>query len=382
VKNVDVSGGMIGIHITCTNNSFIQNNSVKNTLSNGLDVSYYVEDSTISDNTVSNAGNVGISPKQSKGGINIVGRAITVSNNTITESGCNGIAYSGDRITIRNNYIDRSCLVLDDCGGIYTVGSDNNIVTGNTVANSIGNFSGTSHKLTQAQGIYLDDFTHNTTVSNNIVSNVDFGIFVHTGHDNTVTGNTVYGARMNGLLINENSTGALPGAVHGNVVTGNVFEALSPDATACYYSTIESATNFGTFGNNRYCHPNSKHVVKNQHVNFTLSAWQRSSGQDLDSTDTKDFCTAPLPTVTFTASPASVESGGHTRLSWASANVISCVAGGAWAGMKAATGSQTVDNVTAIGTYNLTCSGRGGAITKSVTVTVKNLPLVGPNITQ
>lgn len=289
VNNLDVSGGIIGIHISCTNNSSIQNNFVKDTLSNGLDVSYYVNNINISSNTVNNAGNTGLSPKQSKGGINIVGTAITVNNNSIIESGYNGIAYYGDQITLQNNYINRSCLVLDDCGGIYTWGSGNNIITGNTISNSIGNLNGTNNKFTQAQGIYLDDFVHNTTVSNNVVSNTDYGIFVHTGYSNIVTSNTVYGARMNALLINENSTGALPGAVHDNVVTNNIFETISAGATAYYYSTIDTATNFGRYDFNRYYRPNSEFVIQNQSKKYSLYDWQKASGQDYHSTDTKSY---------------------------------------------------------------------------------------------
>jgi parallel beta-helix repeat protein len=376
VKNCDVSGGQIGIYFTGASNSSIQSNSVQNTVSHGIQVTCNVYNIDVANNSVNNAGNVGISPKYAIGGIYLDGTTINAYDNTITNSGYIGLIFYGDLITVRNNVIDRSCLVLDDCAGIYTSSRGSmKTISGNTITNSIGNFSGTAYKSTQAQGIYLDDGTHDTTVSNNTISNTDFGIFIHTGHNNTVTNNNVYRARTHGLLINEAGVAATsPGVVHDNVITGNTFETISTGATAHYYSAIEDVTNFGTYDYNRYCHPNSSFVVSNQSVNYNLLAWQQKSGQDLNSTDTKSSCTPPLPTVTLTASPTTVAKGGASTLTWSSTNATSCVASGAWSGTKPVSGSQAVASLTTSKTYNLTCSGIGGATSRSVTVTVNSQP--------
>ena len=290
LNNLDLSGGQNGIYFTSTSNSSISNNSVQNTLSTGILADWSAKNNIdILNNTINNAGNVGLSPNVSLAGIFAYGTTINVKNNTITNSGYIGIRVEGSNIMVQNNVIDRSCLVLDDCGGIYTFGRNaediNKTISGNTVTNSIGNFSGTPIKDTQAQGIYLDDFAHDTSVVNNIIANADFGIFIHAGHNNTVAGNTVYGARSFGLLINEN-VGA-PGVVHDNVVTGNTFETISTGATVDYYSSLESITNFGTYDYNHYYHPNSLFVVKNQNVNYNLRNWRKTSGQDRNSTDSK-----------------------------------------------------------------------------------------------
>jgi parallel beta-helix repeat protein len=305
VSSLDVSGGEVGIYISCTSNSVIQNNSVQDTISNGIQATYSVTKTDISNNIINNAGNVGVSPKVSMAGIYVDGSTITVTNNAITNSGYIGIRLIGNDLAIQNNVVNNSCLVLDDCAGIYTAvwppqdpnnSSINNTISGNTITNSIGNFSATSYQKTQAHGIYLDIGTHDTNVLDNTISNTDYGIFIHVGHSNKVIGNKVYGARMQGFLINENEKELPPGFVHDNVVTNNTFECVATDATVYYYSTVGSdSTKFGTFDFNRYYHPNSDFVIKSQDMKFNLHSWQQQNpGQDINSIDAKSFASTPF----------------------------------------------------------------------------------------
>jgi parallel beta-helix repeat protein len=286
IKNLDVSGGQNGIFLNDTSNSSVNNNSVQNTLSTGIQLTWLGSGIVISTNIINNAGNVGTSPKQSNAGIWVSGATMTVSNNTITNSGYNGIMFSGSDNLIENNVVDQSCLVLDDCGGIYT-SSPYNTIRGNTVTNTIGNADGTPNTSTHTFGIYLDDLSHDISVLNNSVFNTDTGIFIHTGHNNTITGNTVYRSRSYGFVINRNTAGAPSGSVHDNVVTGNIFETIAANETASYYDAIGTDIPylFGAFDNNHYYHPNANYVISCQSVNYTLPAWQQLSGQDHNSTD-------------------------------------------------------------------------------------------------
>jgi hypothetical protein len=79
---------------------------------------------------------------------------------------------------------------------------------------------------------------------------------------------------------------------------------------------------------------------------------------------------APLPTVTLTATPASVASGGASTLAWSSTNASSCTATGGWSGAKSPSGSEVRSGLTATTTYTLSCSGAGGTAAQSVTVNV------------
>jgi hypothetical protein len=75
------------------------------------------------------------------------------------------------------------------------------------------------------------------------------------------------------------------------------------------------------------------------------------------------------PTVSLSASPASIDSGGSSTLSWSSTNAGSCVASGGWSGTKATSGSQAV-SPSSTTTYGLSCTGSGGTGSQSATVTV------------
>ena len=78
----------------------------------------------------------------------------------------------------------------------------------------------------------------------------------------------------------------------------------------------------------------------------------------------------PVPTVTISANPTSVSSGGSSTLTWSSTNATSCTASGGWSGSKATSGSQSITNITSTATYTLTCTGTGGSGSNSATVTV------------
>ena len=76
------------------------------------------------------------------------------------------------------------------------------------------------------------------------------------------------------------------------------------------------------------------------------------------------------PTVTLSASPTSVASGGSSTLSWSSTNATSCTASGAWSGSKATSGSASTGSLTASKEYTLSCTGSSGTTSQKVTVTV------------
>jgi hypothetical protein len=85
-----------------------------------------------------------------------------------------------------------------------------------------------------------------------------------------------------------------------------------------------------------------------------------------------------VPTVTFTAAPTSVTSGGTTQLTWTSQNATACTASGssAWVGPQATSGSSAVV-ITSTVTLTLNCAGPGGTAAQSVTVTATPAPKSG-----
>jgi len=88
----------------------------------------------------------------------------------------------------------------------------------------------------------------------------------------------------------------------------------------------------------------------------------------------------PAPTLTFSANPTSVNSGGSSTLTWNSTNATGCTASNGWSGARAASGSQQINGITATTTYTLQCTGSGGNITRSATVTVSGTPTPAPTV--
>ncbi len=317
INNLNISGGQTGVYVATLATSTISSNSIQNTLSDGIQTSEGIVNSNIniSSNIINNAGNVGISPKQSNGSMYLFGTTLNVDSNNITNSGYIGISFYGNLNTIQNNIIDMSCLVLEDCGGIYTYARGytvtNNTISGNTIKNSIGNSDGINYggPYTAAHGIYLDRYSINVNIMNNVIYNIDWGIIINSGYGNTVTSNKVYGARRRGLFINE----YVDSLTYDNSVTDNIFEMVinnDVNRSPVYYSSsVGNTFGFGTYNNNQYCHPNSNYVVKNKSIDYTLSAWQTYSGQDANSTDTTAYCSRPVLT---TSSASSIRTGTAT----------------------------------------------------------------------
>ncbi|MDO8514556.1 MAG: hypothetical protein Q7S50_03370 [bacterium] len=76
------------------------------------------------------------------------------------------------------------------------------------------------------------------------------------------------------------------------------------------------------------------------------------------------------PTLTLTATPASIQSGQSSTLTWSSANAASCVSSGSTIPSDIRlSGSVSVSPVLSA-VYTLRCTGAGGSVTKSVTVNV------------
>ncbi len=79
------------------------------------------------------------------------------------------------------------------------------------------------------------------------------------------------------------------------------------------------------------------------------------------------------PSVTLSANPTTVTSGGSSVLTWTvGGSVTSCTASGSWSGAKSTSGgSQSTGALASSQTYNLSCTGPGGTtVVTPVTVTV------------
>ncbi|MEK7704951.1 MAG: hypothetical protein AAB426_08330 [Myxococcota bacterium] len=89
---------------------------------------------------------------------------------------------------------------------------------------------------------------------------------------------------------------------------------------------------------------------------------------------------ASAPTVSLSASPSIVDSGGTSTLTWSATNATSCTTSGAWSGAKATSGSEESATITADAAFTLTCEGPGGSTTQTALVTVRISNASGENV--
>ena len=86
----------------------------------------------------------------------------------------------------------------------------------------------------------------------------------------------------------------------------------------------------------------------------------------------------PAPTLDLTISKASIKLGDSSTLTWSSADATSCTASGSWSGDQDLSGSQAITpSSTGSFSYALLCSGPGGDVTKTVSLTVNPAPVTG-----
>jgi len=83
--------------------------------------------------------------------------------------------------------------------------------------------------------------------------------------------------------------------------------------------------------------------------------------------------TSSAPSVTLTAGPTTVPSGGSAKLSWSSTNASACTASGGWSGPVGTSGTWSTGAMCNTTDYELTCTGAGGSATQSAIVTVVGL---------
>jgi len=274
----------------------IDNNSVSDCNRTGIGTFYTGTNTVITNNTIKNIGIVKGLSKPIPGiwsptcGIAVEFNNCIIQYNTIENVGYTGIQIAGnsDIAVVKNNFINNTCLVLDDGGGIYIDNSHSSIIIDvNIILNSVGNTDGAADRNQLAEGIYLDENASNVTVRNNTVANCsNSGIKLHKSHDNTIENNTSFN---NYAGINfENWTGS--STVYHNTLTGNIFFAKAPTQFALRISsTINDIPGFGTSDNNYYARPIDDNDVfyinqpSTGSKNETLSKWQSFTNQDADS---------------------------------------------------------------------------------------------------
>jgi hypothetical protein len=120
----------------------------------------------------------------------------------------------------------------------------------------------------------------------------------------------------------------------------------------------------------------------------TLTATFAGNSQYVAASDSFAFnvlaavASTPIPKVTLTVNPSSIQLGGTAQLTWSSSNATACAAAGAWSGAKPLSGTLSVTG-TAPGNvvYTLACSnGTNTAVAQATLAVTAPPPVSVPNV--
>lgn len=199
--------------------------------------------SRVTDNQIDESGTTG-GPHNAYAAINAASSGyVRIERNRIQGAAYSGISFR-QHTQVVDNIIRDTCLVLDDCGAIYTwtnherVVPLSSVVRGNIIENVLGGRDGNPDPFTVAAGIYLDDLTNGVVVDGNTVRNAERGIYLHNAFDNTVQMNTVFGARTYSLILVEDHAVYPVGDLRANTIRSNTLVSMEGEPFVYYLDRI------------------------------------------------------------------------------------------------------------------------------------------------
>jgi len=276
-------------------NGTIDNNIISNCAGAGLMFPSGGSNVNITNNTITKIGKIVGQSMEDGGyeGIILWANNCLVQHNNIENIGYVGIDIGPNALTttVKNNYINNVCSVLNDGGGIYLSGPRTSVlIDSNIVLNSIGNIDGSATHALFSMGIYLDELSYGVKVTNNTVAHCSgAGYLLNKAHDNIISNNLSFD-NANGIMY---SNWTNVHYLYNNVISGNIFfgKAASQYVATFGRSTADDIFSFGTSDNNYYARP----IADNNdfYINYnygghpeekhTLAEWQALTSQDANS---------------------------------------------------------------------------------------------------
>lgn len=286
--------GDVGVLLQGSVNSTVQNSYVHHTNGNAIRTD---NNTAILSSTVRNASMIyGLVQTYSFGAVTGSNGSLIQYNN-VDSSAYNGIMLNGrTNATVANNYINNSCLLLDDGGGIYTsLSGSNTVIRDNIVLNTRGSTAGNASPDAMSFGIYLDSYSTGITVQRNTVSGSGGagGFFSNASNilvrDNTFFDNSKLGGFSGQSEIHIQHICCQ--LVRTNNFYNNVY--YSKDASKYsifFYSITDDVNQFGLADSNYFVNPlltsgaNMTSVqVGGTITNRTFAGWKTYTGQDTHS---------------------------------------------------------------------------------------------------
>lgn len=285
---------LIGVHVPGNTSTYctITNNTIAGANANAVRV--FSANATISDNTISNIGlkagwnKATIADNYDNNGTAIFSRNDnhTINYNRIENIGYDGINFQGLNTTVKYNYVNGACKVLDDGGGIYCFGSGTyptntrtigSVIESNIVLNVWGNADGGLKSYGDGYGIYFD-VTKSVTAKNNTIGGAIGGIFLNEGGLNVVRGNTIFDAHIHLFTQNKHET---------HLAASNIFYTTNDSYDWKYWSNeqqrlVFQLTNDADVDSNYYRAPYVETDIFPDFADY--AAYKSATGDDTNST--------------------------------------------------------------------------------------------------
>lgn len=279
ITNVDIANSsQNGIVNSGGSGLLVDGASVRNSRHDGIAVRWGGGGETIRNSRIDASGIIGM-PASAHAAISLtVSEGSSIVNNRVTNSGYIGIRFFRGA-TVSDNTVDTACLVLTDCGGLYTFARDKLALNVRIERNTVKNV-GLAQRL--AWAIWLDDYANGVTIANNTAVGNGNGMMIFNGFNNTVTGNSFSGSRQAHIQMAESA--ADPG-VRNNTVSGNTFISSDGEETYRISSDLGTASvaRFGAYDGNTYASSSAIFANFNGEP-LSFAQWKARTGQDGSST--------------------------------------------------------------------------------------------------
>jgi hypothetical protein len=226
----------------------------------------------------------------------------------------------------------------------------------------------------------VPDVANNTFVNNSI--GIEYDTRVSTGTE-LYRNNLIYG-NDTGVLVDFGEAGNYP-IWENNLVYGNTTNYSGvPDPTGTS-GNISADPLLGGLSVSDY-HPDAGSPVIDAGLNAAVDPGDTDfydaqrisvggSGQAIVDIGAVEYV-GQQPTVTLTSSTSSILLGANITLTWSSTNASSCVAGGAWSGTLALSGTRTIMPPAGQLSYQVTCKNSSASRGQAVGVTITPPPTI------
>ena len=246
---------------------------IRGTVQNGIRANDDARDVVIADSQIEGAGMLGM-PRRSKGAIVFeAARGHVIQRNRITNTAYIGIRVFRQAI-VTDNLIDRACLRLGDCGGIYTFARDRQSLDTVIERNKIMQLQGR-----MSHAIYLDDFANGVTVRGNQLLHNPGGMQLHNGFGNLITQNIFSENLHEHMLFNETAPFA---SIRRNRIERNQFisHKAIPSFRLWSHHGDKNVRFFAEFENNTYVSAPARFAEVEGHGLLSYQAWQAIVGEE------------------------------------------------------------------------------------------------------